>query len=314
MNQPATPERVRLTWRQLDGALRYHIYRRTGSGTLERIGTTAGQCHVFVDDGAAAQAGVEPPEGKSLTMYLRLRRQATTRYEIMAQAGDDYTTTLGNACPEFPVSYWSRNLTSLNDDHKVLYFGSINRNRAALVLYGDPTIDFTAYRVGFLYAGRMVPFPEAGEDVEGNFVAFGSSLSDFSNEPTTYGPYTANGIENVAVYRTRTGILWQRHELAVVTQRPQMQLEAKGFNPSQWTEKYHLSPIYVVHGYDGYRGWLEDVLAVQAHNVVHLDEFILSYPDGEEERYKYLHLSPQDRSPFKQASPNQNYSIAILKE
>lgn len=316
ITQPATPERVRITWRHVDGALRYHIYRRHGTGDLLRVGTTASQCNMFTDDGAEPQAGVTPPEGERLTMFLRIRRQANTRTELLVQAGDDYSqNALANPCSEFPLAYWTRQNTSwLTDQHRVLYFGNINPNRAALVLYGDPTVDFSAYRVAFLYAGRLVPFPESGEDVEGNWAVFGSALSDYDSEPTTYGPRTANGINNVAVYKTKTGILWQQHELAMVTQRTQMQLEPKGFNPSQWTEKYHLSPVYVVHGYDGYRGWLEDVLAVQAHNVVHLDEFILSYPDGAEERYKYLHLNPQDRSPFKQASPNQNYSIAILKE
>jgi hypothetical protein len=40
--QPTTPERVRLSWRRVEGAMHYHIYRRTSTGTLERIGTTDG--------------------------------------------------------------------------------------------------------------------------------------------------------------------------------------------------------------------------------------------------------------------------------
>lgn len=314
--QPTTPERVRLSWRQVDGALRYHIYRRTGAGTLERIGTTDGQCETFIDDGYAPQAGVAPPAGQSLTMYLRLRRLATTYHEITVAAGDGYnsgTNALINASPDVPLSFWNNAGITLDANKYVLYFGSITKNRIALVLYGDPTIDFNAYRVGFLYAGRLVPFPEAGQDVQGNFALMGSALSTYNQNPTTYGPNTGNGVDNVLIYRTKTGVLWQRHYLAFVTQPLSIQLEDKGFNPSQWTEKYHLSPIYVVHGYDGYRGWLEDALGVVAHNVVHLDEFLLSYPDGAQDRFKYFHLSPVDKSPMRNASPNNSYSVAILK-
>lgn len=314
--QPTTPERVRLSWRRVDGAMHYHVYRRASTGTLERIGTTDGQCEHFVDDGFAAQPGIAPPAGKSLTMYARIRRDSNKLKEITVTIGEDYDQTTGNLInpsPDVPVVYWRSTTAQVDTEKQVVYYGSITRNRIALVMYGDPALDFDGYLVAFLYLGRLVPFPESFEDIDGNFVLMGSADISYSSDPQTYGERTSNGIDTVMVFKTRSGLRYQQHELAFVTQRPQMTLEDKGFNPSAWTEKYHLSPIYVVHGYEGYRGMLEDVLGVQAHNVVHLDEFLITYPDGGEDRYKFFNLNPSGRNPIKNASPNSGYSIAIRK-
>jgi len=319
VTQPANPERVKITWRLVDGALRYHVYRRTQGGNLERIGSTEGQCTVWIDDGAQPQAGVRPPAGESLTILARLSRRSGTqaKYGIMVsmlESYDDTSGTVTNESPKVPVDFWSNSFPQgWTEDSQLLYWGSVNRNRVAVVIYGDPTIDFNGYRVGFLYLGRLVPFAEAGQDVAGNFALCGHS-NDIPADSYTYGPNTGNGAQNVIVYKTKSGVLYQRHEVAFVAQRQAMTLESKGFNPSQWTGKYHLSPIYVVHGYDGYRGWLEDVLGVMDHNVVHLDEFLVSYPDGETERYKFFRVNPVAVWPIGNASPNSKYSVAILKD
>lgn len=320
ITQPTTPERVKVSWRLVDGALRYHIYRKTGTGGFERVGSTEGQCTTWIDDGATPQAGVTPPAGQSLTILARIRRPNASKFSIevsMLEAYDTVAATATNESPKVPLYFWNAGATtpSWGDNSQLLYWGDVSKNRIALVIYGDPTIDFSNYRVGFLYLGRLTPFPESGQDIAGNFALCGNwaGTTTFTNQQT-YGPNTGGGVLDILVYKTRSGVLYQKHELAFVTQRSGMALENKGFNPSQWTQKYHLSPAYVVHGYDGYRGWLEDVLVVQDHNLVHLDEFIVSYPDGGTERYKYFKVNPAGTWPIGAASPNANYSVAILKE
>lgn len=315
VTQTATPERVRVSWRPVDGARRYRIYRAAQGGSLERVGETDGPCNAWVDDGVDAQAGVVPPAGESLTIMARLKRTALTGIKVsMLEDFDEASGQAVNPSYEVPVDWWANvSQAQFKDSNLVYYFGSVNRNRMAIVLYGDPTYSFNDYRVAFLYLGRMVPFPEAGVDVAHNFALMGHS-NFAGSTPQTYGPHTGSGVNDVIVYKTRTGVLYQAHEIALAAERAQMKLQDKGFNPSQWTEKYHLSPIYIVHGYDGYRGHLEDVLAVRNWNVVHLDEFIVSHDDGGEDRYKFFAVEPADYWPIGRASPNGSYSVAILKD
>lgn len=127
--------------------------------------------------------------------------------------------------------------------------------------------------------------------------------------PSTWGQNTATGVNDIAMYKTRSGVYYQRHQASFITPEEFMQKDA--FNPSRWTQKFHLSPLYVVHAYDGYRGWLKDVVVVDDSSIVHLDELIVNKGLANEEIYKYFRLS----APFSlmQNSANTKYGIAIKK-
>lgn len=129
--------------------------------------------------------------------------------------------------------------------------------------------------------------------------------------PSQWGVNTATGVTDVSMYKARSGdgTYFQRHQTSFITPEEFMQKDA--FNPSRWTNKFHLSPLYIVHGYDGYRGWLDGVVAVDDSSIVHLDELIVNKGQANEEIYKYFKVT----APFSlmQNSANTNYGIGIKK-
>lgn len=132
--------------------------------------------------------------------------------------------------------------------------------------------------------------------------------------PSTWGDQTtATGVGDISMFKTRSGVFNQRHYTSFITPEEYMRKDA--FNPSRWTGKFHLSPTYIVHGYDGYRGWLKDTVIVDNTSIVHLDELIVNKDSKDENKpqeiYKYFKLN----APFSflNNSPNFNYGIGILK-
>lgn len=132
--------------------------------------------------------------------------------------------------------------------------------------------------------------------------------------PSTWGDQTtATGVNDVSMFKTRSGVYNQRHYTSFITPEEYMRKDA--FNPSRWTGKFHLSPTYIVHGYDGYRGWLKDTVIVDNTSIVHLDELIVNKDSKDENKpqeiYKYFKLN----APFSflNNSPNFNYGVGILK-
>lgn len=129
--------------------------------------------------------------------------------------------------------------------------------------------------------------------------------------PRNWGVNTATGTNDIAMYKARSGdgTYFQKHQVSFIT--PEEYMKKDAFNPSRWTNKFHLSPMYIVHGYDGYRGWLKDIVAVDDSAIVHLDELIVNKGKANEEIYKYFKLT----APFSmmQNSANTNYGIGIKK-
>lgn len=132
--------------------------------------------------------------------------------------------------------------------------------------------------------------------------------------PQTWGDTTtATAVNDVSMFKTRSGVYNQRHYASFITPEEYMRKDA--FNPSRWTGKFHLSPTYIVHGYDGYRGWLKDTVIVDNTSIVHLDELIVNKDSKDkskpQEIYKYFKLN----APFSflNNSPNFNYGVGILK-
>lgn len=127
--------------------------------------------------------------------------------------------------------------------------------------------------------------------------------------PKVWGNNTATGINDIAMYKTRSGVYFQQHGPSFITPEPYMKKDA--FNPSRYTKKFHLSPLYIVHGYDGYRGFLKDIVVVDNSSIVHLDELIVNKGLPNEEVYKYFKLT----APFSimKNSANAGYGIGIKK-
>ena len=129
--------------------------------------------------------------------------------------------------------------------------------------------------------------------------------------PNSWGEYTATGVSDIAMYKTRNGAYYQRHYISFIATEEGMVKDS--FSPSRWTNKFHLSPAYVVHGYDGYRGWLKDVIVVDDASIIHLDKLIVNKdsvdPEKPEETYRYFKINTPYS--FLTNTPNFHCGIAI---
>ncbi len=212
---------------------------------------------------------------------------------------------------------------------------NLSRNRIAMCLVGDPAVHFQDYKKSFMYVGAIKPFKDLNEfDVNGNFLLTAGSVSAEPTAPAAgdirqYGMYASYGNTTLSMFRTRSGILHQRHYPAFITQAPDpavsytnsstgtnsgLELEVNGFNASIWTKKYHLSPIYVVHPYDGYRGSLENVIAVSKNNILHQDELIVDVTGKTWKQEVYKYFDHNTTNSFMNKSANVRMGLAILKE
>lgn len=129
------------------------------------------------------------------------------------------------------------------------------------------------------------------------------------NYPDTYGAGTANGVTDVSMYRTRGGAYYQQHRVAFHTQEEFM--TKIGFNPSSFTGKVYVSCISVIHPFDGYRGTLADVVAVDGTSLAPLDELVVNKEQPDEETYKFFAINAPYS--FITSSANSFYGLAIKK-
>lgn len=234
-------------------------------------------------------------------------------------------------------------------DYLVRYWISVNNERIAMVIEGDPAPDMDGYYRSFCYIGRIIPFNQY--DYLGNFaVTTGMGhlnkaktdmeLNDIKQDSNPvysgWGRYTSNGMYSVSMLLTASKVFFQAHYPAFLTQLPEYDgigtlppelksivLDKFGFQASKWTGKYHASPIYLVHPSEGYRGYMDGVVAIVDHNLINGDELIvdteeLKDPDNPElgtwqEVYKFFSLNTPVS--FLKYSPNPtDITIAILKE
>lgn len=235
-------------------------------------------------------------------------------------------------------------------DYLVSYSLSVNNDRVVIVLEGDPSPNIHGYYRSFGYIGKIVPFNQY--DHMGNF-GITVGMGDLKTEMTgftkndiltdlnphvyaQYGEYTSNGMDSLSMLRTRSNVLFQRYYPAFITQLPnypsvgtlppglsKLILDKDGFQKSLWTGKYHASPIYLVHEAEGYRGYMDGVVAIYDQNLVNRDELIvdteiLKDPTNPAlgtwtEVYKFFSLkSPVNL--FKHSPSPDVITVAILKE
>lgn len=178
---------------------------------------------------------------------------------------DFVSDSVSNAIPnvlDIPVNIW----------------GYASRDHFSLVFQGEPSLTSDGFgMVSHVYAGRVDSFKEGKLDVGGNFALAGSSDNPVSG--SRYGEQTSDGVTSIAMYRTYGGLLWQNHYASVIYDDPQGEnRKSELYQPSSWTGKFHLSPIYVYHTTDGKRGFLKETLAVNKQGILHLDELEIIKP------------------------------------
>ncbi|OKP97880.1 hypothetical protein [Paenibacillus sp. P46E] len=258
---------------------------------------------------------------------------------LFNKTGTGGSATFGEAGQPVNIEWAKQDASPATDrthDKPVYLYMNVMNNRLAMVIVGDPAVNFDDYRKSFVYIGALKPFKYNEDDVDGNIMVTGGSVT---NEPSTvpgapynFGAYTSYGNNTLQMFKTRSGIKFQQHFASFITQAPGpgkafvdtqigdtgLKLEPQGFNASSWTKKYHLSPIYIVHPFDGYRGSLDYCIAVSKNNILHLDELIVDIPENTEgkawkqEVYRYFDHNTENH--FMKKSANVQMGIAFLKE
>lgn len=244
------------------------------------------------------------------------------------------------------VSYWfyagnsklSWLPNKMRDEYTIVkYFISLNNNRISAILEGDPGYDPDSAYISFAYMGFFDTLDP--KDNKTNFavtVGMGEPVKaitgfDYKDIDKTknpnyarYGRFTSNGMDTVSVARGKSNLMYQEYVPAFLTHLPNYPTVGtvpKGisrlriddfFQVSRHTDHAHASPIYLVHGYEGYRGYFDGVVALHDVGVVAGDELDYTIA-GYTETYKVFRLiSPinfLDKSPVPK-----NMIIALLME
>jgi hypothetical protein len=281
--------------------------------------------------------------------YLRQSGTAFTKPQESWQLDYDGKTPLRSPSAHFhygsdSVVPWVTN-KKRRPDYLVSFFVSVQNNRICIVLEGDPSPDMEGYYRSFAYIGRITPFNQydnannfgmtvgMGDLIESKTGFVADDIQQDSNvQYSGFGRYTSNGMYSFSMLGTRSNVLFQAHYPAFITELPNypsvgtippelstLVTESNGFQASSWTGRYHGSPIYMAHQFEGYRGYLDSVIAINDHNLINLDELIVDTEEPKPgggtwtEVYKFFSLKSPVSMFDMSANPN-GMTVAILKE
>lgn len=101
---------------------------------------------------------------------------------------------------------------------------------------------------------------------------FNNSTKKIGETNMDYGQNTSGGNLSPMLAQSLTGAMYQQHYLSFITHNSDIDSGQGRFNPSMYSNKYHLSQFYIVHPNDGYVGKLDDVYAVHPKNIQQADE------------------------------------------
>ena len=110
---------------------------------------------------------------------------------------------------------------------------------------------------------------ENNEDI--NKLMLDAVNKELGNNVVDYGPYTSNGNEGIQLAQSVGGSRYQQHYLKFHTFSNASDDGFGRFNPSMYSNKYHVSKVKITHPNDGDVGYLDDVLAVHPKNIYQND-------------------------------------------
>jgi len=290
------------------------------------------------------------PEGETAKeFYVRLTNEAvinpvTSYATFTSQLLDGYDAESDTFKSEGPVVKYQcadekMANTERTADHSIYVYMNIDNDRIAMVIQADPVVNFDDYRKSFMYIGKTEPFEFNKDDIDGNVLLTAGaidaepSMDELKSKKQYFGMYTSPGNNTLQMLGTKSGVRFQKHYPAFITPAPKpgnayidpvlgdtgLELEKQGFQASRHTGMYHLSPIYVVHPYEGYRSQLKDCIAVIKHNILHYDKLIVDvdkckYPNKpwKQEVYRFFDINTEQN--FFNMSPNRGTAVAILSE
>ena len=230
-------------------------------------------------------------------------------------------TDLGSVRSRFSW-FKTESLATVKSWLPVQYWISLTNERLAIVLAGDQSADKEDRILSFGYFGEADVFADNQGALSSNFgVTVGSDMDPgdllTTAEKTQYGDRTGSGVTDISMLKTFSGYPMQAHQAAFTS--PDEFTDKKLEGPSQYTGKYHMSPVYIFHGFDGYRGKLNGVIATDRSTVVNLDDLIHNYnlasgsevaPDTKDTYKTFLVNSPYC---ILNNATNVLYGIAMLK-
>lgn len=234
----------------------------------------------------------EAQTGTLTASYVKLVEHDGANYGTFAC--EDFAVTSGQAViqkiyesfrfvgPSFPTTLTF--IDALNEawgiDCELFYWGNITKDRMVMFFRLDPSPDPVKCYYAPLYFGKITTL---GKAPKLNTVVIGGSSSATAvpsaskitvrGKDLNYGPSVSNGNDGVQLMQTIGGSSFQIHRLAFTTHDVDADISPESrYNPSAYTGKYHISPMYVVHPDDGYVGILDEVYAVHPRNISQMDE------------------------------------------
>ena len=177
---------------------------------------------------------------------------------------------------------WFRNdtTTTIKKWLPIQFFVSLTDERLSIVLAGDASANKLDRLISFGYFGMIKPFKNSKERATSNFgmtVSSDMTPGDYltEEERNRYSDKTGTGVTDICMLETYTGFPMQAHMPAFTTPDEFVDKQLEG--PSSYTDKYHMSPVYIFHGFDGYRGELNGIVATDRSTVVNKDDLIHLY-------------------------------------
>ncbi|MFF2889462.1 hypothetical protein [Paenibacillus sp. NPDC057967] len=164
-------------------------------------------------------------------------------------------------------------------DSTMYYWGNINKDRIVMFLRPDPTPGPENTYYAPLYIGRLTTLGK--EPRKNNLIMSGCRTKDevkwkadmkLGALYVDYGNNTSNGNSSVQLQQSIGGTYYQSHYLAFISHDKLVDAGEARFNPSVYSGKYHISPMYIVHPNDGFVGKLDECYAVHPKNISQLDE------------------------------------------
>lgn len=253
--------------------------------------------------------------------------ETANNFYIEVRYGTNYTNpvnegeqgTYAEDCGSAPyrLSWFKSNTTStIKTWLPIQYWISVTDNQIIFVVAGDENANADDRLISFAYIGKIKSFDNSAIDQDGNFGI--TTSSDFSPydyltqaQLSNFGDRTANGVTDISMLQTATGFPFQSHFVAFTT--PDEFLNKKLAGPSSFTGKYHMTPVYVVHPYDGYRGMLEGVVATDRSSITDFDEMIFK---DEENSLKKTYKIFLVNAPYSLLNNSTNvlYALALLEK
>lgn len=224
---------------------------------------------------------VQPDGNKEIPDFTGASFDNQSMTDVMTQV---YSTVNYNSASPPTVIAFNPDKRYTNEwqrDSTIYLYGNINKDRIVMFFRIDPTGNpVNAYFVP-LYIGRLQTL---GQKPRKNVLIFGGTRNlagdsfvwakdkALGNSILDYGPETANGNNVASLQQSYSGAMYQNHYFAFITHDKDVDSGNGRFNPSMYSNKYHLSQIFLVHPNDGYVGKLDDVYAVHPKNIQQADE------------------------------------------